>query len=55
MAIKLIKYLEGEIMIIYELIKDFKDKNITVNKKREDVFQHDYRETYVSRKRKKKK
>ena len=46
---------EGKVMIIDKLIKDFKDKNITVNKKREDVFQQDCKETYVSKKRKKKK
>ena len=56
MAIKLIKYLlEVKEMIIDELIKNFKDKNITVNKKREDVFQQECKETYVSKKRKKKK
>lgn len=42
-------------MIIDELIKNFKDKNITVNKKREDVFVQEYKENYVSRKRKEKK
>lgn len=41
-------------MIIDELIKSFKDKNITVNKKREDVFQQDCKETYVSKKEKEK-
>jgi len=42
-------------MIVDELIKNFKDKNITVNKKREDVFVQDHKENYVSRKRKEKK
>ena len=46
---------EGKAMIIDKLIKGFKDKNITVNKKGEDVFQQDCKETYVSKKRKKKK
>lgn len=42
-------------MIIDELIKNFKDKNITVDKKREDIFELDSKEKYNSRKRKKKK
>ena len=42
-------------MIIDKLIKDFKDKNITVNKKREDIFKQDCKEIYLSRNRKTKK
>ena len=42
-------------MIIDELIKSFKDKNITVNKKRKDIFEQDCKGRYVSKKRKKKK
>lgn len=42
-------------MIIDELIKSFKDKNITVNKKREDIFKQDCKEIYLSRNRKTKK
>lgn len=42
-------------MIIDELIKNFKGKNITVNKKRKDILEQDCKERYVSKKRKKKK
>lgn len=42
-------------MIIDKLIKDFRDKNIVVNKKREDILEQDCKERYVSKKRKKKK
>lgn len=42
-------------MIVDELIKDFRDKNIVVDKKREDIFKQDYKEKHISRSRKKKK
>lgn len=42
-------------MIIDELIKEFRDKNIVVDKKRKDTLEQDYKEPYVSRPRKKKK
>ena len=36
-------------MIIDELIKEFRDKNIVVDKKRKDILEQDYKEPYVSR------
>ena len=36
-------------MIIDELIKEFRDKNIVVDKKRKDIFEQDYKEKYTSR------
>lgn len=42
-------------MIIDELIKSFKDKNIIVDKKRKDILEQDCKEKYLSIKRKEKK
>lgn len=39
-------------MIIDELIKDFRDKNIVVDKKREDIFKQDCWEKYIRRSKK---
>ncbi len=47
--------MEGKEMIIDKLIKDFRDKNIVVNKKRKDILEQDCKEKYLSRSRKKKK
>lgn len=42
-------------MIIDKIIKDFRDKNIVVDKKRKDILLQDNKEKYISRGRKKKK
>lgn len=49
-----IRFIEarGGKMIVDELIKNFKDKNITVNKKRKDIFKQDCKEIYISRNKK---
>lgn len=46
--------MKGEnLLIIDELIKDFRDKNIVVDKKRKDILEQDCKEKYVSRGRRK--